>query len=191
MHSALDDAGPRAWGALAPGAKRERLLVAAERVFAEHGLEAPMPAVARAAGAGVGSLYRQFPSKEELVAALAERRLGVLEAELDAALAEPSARAALEAFVWRVLGDDARDDVAAQAVATAGAAASVRRSRERVWALLDRLVASAREQGDLRADATRRDVTMVIVAGRAVRQADPAAWRRMVEVALDGLRPRG
>ena len=63
---------------------------AAERVFAEHGLDAPMPAVARAAGAGVGSLYRQFASKDELVAALAERRLTRIGVRLEDALAQPA-----------------------------------------------------------------------------------------------------
>ncbi|HEU4973653.1 MAG TPA: TetR family transcriptional regulator [Baekduia sp.] len=182
---------PPAWAELDAAAKRERLLTAAAGVFTDHGLDAPMPAVARAAGAGVGSLYRQFPSKEELVAALAERRLVALEAELRSALRQPAAWAALEAFVWRVLGEDASDDVAAQAVATAGTLSPVRQARERVWALLDRLVDRAREQGDVRADASRRDVTMTIAAARAVRRLGPDDWRRMVQLALDGLRARG
>ena len=55
--------------------KRERLLGAAGRVFARDGLDAPMPTVAAEAGAGVASLYRQFPSKHELLAALVVRRL--------------------------------------------------------------------------------------------------------------------
>ena len=77
-----------------------------------------MPAIARAAGAGVGSVYRQFASKDELVAALAERRLATLQAALDDALAGDDAWAGLQAFVWRALGDDGSDDVAAQAIAS-------------------------------------------------------------------------
>src|SRR5271157_2549419 len=66
------------WSELSPEAKYERLLDAAGTVFARDGLQAPMPTVAAAAGAGVGSLYRQFPSKRELVAELVVRRLTLI-----------------------------------------------------------------------------------------------------------------
>jgi AcrR family transcriptional regulator len=191
MHSALKPPGLPAWAELDAAAKRDRLLAAAERVFAEGGLDAPMPAVARAAGAGVGSLYRQFASKDELVAALAERRLAWLETELDAELAERDAWAALQRFLWRALGDDASDDVAAQAISSASSSASVQAARARVQERIARLVAAAQAQGAVRADATRLDVTLVIVAARAVRKAQPAAWRRIVELAIDGLQRPG
>jgi AcrR family transcriptional regulator len=188
MHSAIDlPAGP-AWSALGADGKRDRLLAAAERVFAEGGLDAPMPAVARAAGASIGSLYRQFASKDDLVAALAERRLATLEAELDHALADAGAWAGLQAFLWRALGQDASDDVSAKAIASASSSAAVQQARERVHGRIEQLVTRAREQGDLRADATRLDVSLVIVAARSVRHLHPNAWRRMVELAIDGLR---
>ncbi len=63
------------WSGLSTEEKHERILCAAGRVFARDGLDATMPAVAAAAGAGVGSLYRQFPSKRDLLAALVIRRL--------------------------------------------------------------------------------------------------------------------
>ena len=49
---------------------RERILVAARDAFAEAGRDVQMPDVARAAGVGVGTLYRHFPAKEDLVRAL-------------------------------------------------------------------------------------------------------------------------
>jgi AcrR family transcriptional regulator len=64
------------WASLSAVAKHERLLCAAGHVFTTEGLDAPMPSVAAAAGAGVGSLYRQYPSKRDLLAALVARRLG-------------------------------------------------------------------------------------------------------------------
>jgi AcrR family transcriptional regulator len=191
VDSSPHSTAPPAWAELGATGKRERLLAAAERVFAERGLDAPMPAIARAAGAGVGSLYRQFASKEELVAALAERRLCQLEQRLDRALAEPDAWGALQDFLWHALGDDASDDVSAQAIATASSAEHVRRARERVQARVEALVARASEQGQLRPDATRLDVSLVIVAARSVRHLHPTAWRRMVELAIDGLRAPG
>ncbi len=68
------------WSDLDAAEKRLRLLRAAGEVFARDGLDAPMPAVAAAAGAGVGSVYRQFPSKHDLLAALVVERLKETEA---------------------------------------------------------------------------------------------------------------
>jgi AcrR family transcriptional regulator len=175
------------WSTLPADAKRERLLAAAERVYAESGLDAPMPAVARAAGAGVGSLYRQFPSKDELVAALAERRMLRISARLDAALAQEEAWPAIREVLDYILGDRAADDISAHAFAIAAADAPVREARRRVRSQLDQLVGRAREQGAVRADATRLDLTLVITSARATRHLGEAAWRRMVELALDGL----
>jgi AcrR family transcriptional regulator len=185
-------AATTAWADLDPAAKTDRLLAAAELVFSEHGLGAPMPEIARAAGAGVGSLYRQFASKDELIAALAARRLTVIEAAAGQALTEADAWAALEGFVWAVLGERGGDEVAAEAVvAAAGTLAAVRAQRERVFALIDALVARAREQGVIRPDATMLDVRLVIAGARSVKQMAPDAWRRMAELALAGLRPAG
>src|SRR3954454_7291750 len=63
------------WITLDADGKRLRLLEAAEAVFARDGLEAPVPSIAAAAGAGVGSVYRAFASKDEIVCALAVERL--------------------------------------------------------------------------------------------------------------------
>jgi AcrR family transcriptional regulator len=180
MHSAT----VQDWSTLDADAKRERLLAAAEGVFAEHGLDAPMPAVARAAGAGVGSLYRQFPSKDELVAALAERRLTRIGVLLDEALTRPRAWPALREVIEAIVADG---DVSAQAIASATAEPTVAQARQNIRSQLDELVARAQREGDLRADATRPDVTLVIASARATRHLGEAAWRRLVELALDGL----
>src|SRR6202035_2262707 len=54
---------------------RQRILAAAARVFTERGLDATLDEVARAAGVGVGTVYRRFPDKEALVAALFRERI--------------------------------------------------------------------------------------------------------------------
>ena len=54
---------------------RERILAAAREVFAQEGRGVQMPDVARAAGVGVGTLYRHFPAKEDLVRALVEDKV--------------------------------------------------------------------------------------------------------------------
>lgn len=190
MHSAPTSAAP-AWASLDAEGKRARLLDAAEDVFGARGFEAPMPDVARAAGAGVGSLYRQFPSKESLVAALAERRLRHLSRRLEAHAAADDAWGAVGAFVAEVLGDGAADPVSAQAVATTtddpGVADARRDVHRRMGALVDRAIAA----GDVRADATYRDVVIAVRSARAARSLGDGAWRRAVELTLDGLRAPG
>src|SRR5258706_8505106 len=88
---------PAQWSTLDAGSKRRRLLEAAEVVFARDGLDAPVPAIAAAAGAGIGSIYRAFACKQDIVAALAVERLAWFTREADAALAARDAGAALQA----------------------------------------------------------------------------------------------
>jgi AcrR family transcriptional regulator len=104
------------WSKLGPAAKRERLLSAAADVFATVGLDASMPAVAAKAGSGVASIYRQFPSKYELLAALVVRRLDQITEE--AAYAEATAGdrwSALEEMLWRIVERQAYDDFLGEA----------------------------------------------------------------------------
>ena len=79
LKQALTDAGHepgrREWSSLSGAEKRERLLAAAASVFSRQGLETPMSDVAGAVGAGVASVYRLYPSKYELYAALVVRRM--------------------------------------------------------------------------------------------------------------------
>ena len=53
---------------------REKVLAAARRQFADHGLDAQIDEIARDAGVGVGTVYRHFPNKEDLLQALADDR---------------------------------------------------------------------------------------------------------------------
>ncbi|RJF41199.1 TetR/AcrR family transcriptional regulator [Actinomyces sp. 2119] len=53
---------------------RERILVVAEQVFAREGLEAPMDVIAKGAGVGAGTLYRHFPTKQDLLSEILEAR---------------------------------------------------------------------------------------------------------------------
>ncbi len=60
---------------------REAVLTAAKELFAEQGLEAQMPDVAHAANVGVGTVYRHFPTKDHLIAALVSERFERLAAK--------------------------------------------------------------------------------------------------------------
>ncbi|HEY4451253.1 MAG TPA: TetR family transcriptional regulator [Solirubrobacteraceae bacterium] len=182
------------WSHLDQAAKRERLLQAAGEVFARDGLDAPMPAVAAAAGAGIGSVYRQFPSKQDLLAALVVQRLRETEAGADAALADSrvegsseGAWAALTGLLWRLAERQAADDVLGEAMATLSEHPAVQRELANAVQALERLLAAARAEGQLRTDATGLDLRLLFAATRAAAALEPQAWRRMLELGIDAL----
>lgn len=176
------------WASLDPAAKRERLLAAAAEVFRGEGLEASMPAVAAAAGAGVASVYRQFPSKHELLAALVVQKLERLGAEVDEARAQPGGRfEALVAMLWRVVERQGLDDFLGGVRRQFDGHPDVRIASARTYASLDRLIAECRAEGRLRADASSADIRLLLAATRAARRIDPAAWRRTLQLFLDAL----
>jgi AcrR family transcriptional regulator len=179
------------WTELDADAKRARLLEVSHEVFARDGIEAPMPALAAAAGIGVGSLYRQFPSKRELLAALLIERLEEVIVGAEAALASPAGPwAALTAFLWEHSEQAVADDVMAEALARLQVDPEVKRVRARSTAALQRLIDAAVEAGEMRKDATVLDVRLVFSAARAAEAVEAGAWRRALELGIDSLAAR-
>src|SRR5438552_15813627 len=76
MTAVTKESAPSATRALRSDARRNREAVigAAKKLFADQGLDAQMPDVARAAKVGVGTVYRHFPTKDDLIAAMADER---------------------------------------------------------------------------------------------------------------------
>jgi AcrR family transcriptional regulator len=176
------------WSALTAEDKRARLLHAAGEVFASEGLDAPMPAVAAAAGAGVGSVYRQFPSKRDLLAALVVERLQESQRGAEAALAGGEDRwSALTGLLWMLAERQAGDDVLGEAMATVSEHPAVTEALEATVVSLERLLAAARAEGRLRADATTLDLRLLFAATRAAGQLEEGSWRRMLELGIDAL----
>jgi AcrR family transcriptional regulator len=176
------------WSELTAEQKRARLLRAAGELFAREGLDAPMPAVAAAAGAGVGSVYRQFPAKRDLLAALVVERLRESEQEADAALAsDVEPWPALTGVLWALAERQAADDVLGEAMATVSEHPDVQEALAYTVAALERLLVQARAGGRLRPDATTLDLRLLFAATRAASQLGPDAWRRMLELGIDAL----
>jgi AcrR family transcriptional regulator len=179
------------WAALEPDAKRERLLNAAAALFASEGLEASMPAVAAAAGAGVASVYRQFPSKRELIAALVTRRLDQIADEAALAAASDGDRwSALVTMLWTIVERQSYDDFVGEARRTVADHPGVRRATRRTTRALEKLLAGARAEGRLREDATTLDLRLLFAATRAAKKVEPTAWRRTLELFIDSLERR-
>lgn len=174
------------WVQLDAAAKRERLLAAATDVFSRRGLDAPMSEVADAAGAGVASVYRIFPSKDELLAALVVRRQRRIEAAAREALARPGTRwDALVEMLTSLVGS--ADEFMSEARAAVADHPEVVAARSRAWAAMDEVLDAARTEGRLRADATMLDLRLTFASVRTARRLEPRGWERMLQLMIDAL----
>ncbi|MEV6612001.1 helix-turn-helix domain-containing protein [Kutzneria sp. NPDC051319] len=162
----------------------ERVLVAAAEVFAEHGLQGTVPDIAARAGVGKATVYRNYPTKDDLVAAVVRCHVEELERRTVAALAEPEAYQAFARYVVDLFATLAQHRLLADALA----AGTV--STDRILALQKELLAAAGE--NLRPDITVTDI--LVLVGGAVRQmlrldiVDEAAWRRYGEMVVAAFR---
>lgn len=180
---------PPPWSTLTGAEKRARALDVANELFAREGLDVSMPALADAIGVGVGTIYRQVGTKEELIAALVIERSRVLRARFLAALDAPDPwRALVEAAHETV--DDCIDDALTQTAWDEAAFASeaVRAARAEATDALARLVERARAAGALRDDATHEDLRLVFCALRELAGIGRASAHRLAELVLRGMR---
>lgn len=180
---------------------RQRLLSAAREVFGEQGLDATLHDVARRAGVGVGTAYRRFANKAELIDAILQEQVDELEASLRVALEEPDAWVAVSGYLERALAIQAADRAIAQILS--GYRISEERhdwQRDRLAPLVDELADRAVTAGAVRRDLTGTDliflqIGLVEIANVARRRADAIdrddvddLHRRYLGIALDGIR---
>jgi AcrR family transcriptional regulator len=171
---------------------RQAVIDAASKLFTEQGLDAQMPDVARAANVGVGTVYRHFPTKDQLIAAIASQHFHRMaeRGREDLELADP----------WEGISDFIRFAIQIQAddrglceimssrpelMDTAARAAGLPE-------LCDKLVKRAQQSGQLRSDLDWEDVPMIACGIGHITQGGPppsvGRWPRLVELILDGLR---
>lgn len=165
---------------------RARLIEAAAKAFREQGLDVSVNAIARAAGVNIATLYRHFPAKEDLVAAVIEQVLAPLAAARDAAL---GADRVLETF----LHESARGQAEQRGFADALLREGVREQlREGAYAIVAPVVERAHREGELRADFGARDLLLVlrmVSVLAASPRTTPAELERHLGVLLRGLAP--
>jgi AcrR family transcriptional regulator len=172
---------------------RERIIEAARRCFAEHGLDVGVEEIARSAGVGMGTLYRRFPTKASLVHAIFEERLDELQPVLDEALASEDPWEGLVALLVAVVAQQVEDHGFGQMVVLRfGPEAIPDDVRRRVLGPVEELIARAQLAGMVRPDLIPDDVPAIMrMAGAtAIGSGRTADWRRHVELLLDGLRAR-
>jgi AcrR family transcriptional regulator len=177
-------------------ARRNDLIVleAARDVFTAQGAGAPISAVAERAGVGMGTLYRRYGSKTELLQRLCVLAMDQALAAADDALAASDPWDGLAGYIRACveLRSGALASLAGQVETTEQMRATARRSVAR----LDEIVARAHRDGCLRPDVTALDISWLIeqFSRRAPDQVEPDeegnVRSRLVAIALDGLRAR-
>ncbi|GAA3448523.1 TetR/AcrR family transcriptional regulator [Dactylosporangium matsuzakiense] len=186
-----------AQGALRRDAERNRrqLVETAKVVFAERGLEAPLDEIARRAKVGNATLYRRFPSRGLLVAAVFEDALREVVAATERALAvsaEDPWAAFAEHLTFLCEVQAGSRAIADLLTATVSGVPELETLRGRAFRGLTALIDRARAAGVLRPDFQHEDVVPVLMAnaGLVERTAEsaPTAWRRQLGYTLAGLR---
>ncbi len=174
---------------------RERVLAAARRQFATHGLEAQVDDIAREADVGVGTVYRHFPTKEALLQALAADRFSRLAEWAREALQAPDAWEGFRDFLRRSAELGASDRLLSEAMAQQQAFQGAQREKDELMEATAALVERAKATGELRSDVTAQDIAMLMCGlGRAT---GPGAfdhamsWERYLEIVIAGLRTPG
>jgi AcrR family transcriptional regulator len=175
---------------------RDRLLAVADDVFARRGPGASTEDIARAAGVGIGTLFRHFPTKEALLAAVLVARLEQLAARAEELSAADDPGEAFAAFFRQVIADARTKLTLSEALASAGVdlTHTAADSKHAFNTALDRLLVRAQQAGAIRTDVGLADLLALIVGlSHAARQFGNQAEReaQIVHVVLDGLAARG
>ncbi|GAB3579517.1 TetR/AcrR family transcriptional regulator [Amycolatopsis endophytica] len=177
---------------------RDQIVAAAREVFAALGPDVPMEEIARAAGVGVGTLYRRFPDREALILAVARESFAQVLAAARAALAEePTAWDALLRLVGRTHPLQASVQLALVSERAREALKDdpeTGQFRDALLVELDRIVRAGQDEGTVRGDIGSGDVALLfsLVLRQPPVLHDPAlyAFERATALMLDGLRAR-
>ena len=173
---------------------RALLLTAAADEFAEHGLEASVADIARRAGVGKGTVFRHFPTKDDLIAAIVLDRVEDLRTVGERLLTADDPGAALLEFLIAA-GHQRQQRDLSFLMAAGELKPEVKQAQAALFQAIEDLVARARTAGAVRTDVTGTDVFLLMCAPNYVSgyvpDAPPDLWRRYLAIIFDGLRPEG
>jgi len=171
---------------------RAAVVRAAAVVFTEQGPDAGIDVIAARAGVGKATVYRSFPTKEDLVAAVATERLEWLADLTERSLDAPDPLAAMRE-VYRAAADTRARGMLVHGLGLDFNNAELVAAKARCAAAGEQLLRRAQADGLVRTDVTYDDVGVhfrgLMLALLADGEDDPAVWRRHADLALDILRP--
>jgi AcrR family transcriptional regulator len=168
---------------------RELVLDGAVRVFAERGMDAPLEEVAAAAGVGIATLYRRFPTRDDLLLGVADRKMDAYEGALREAQQIADPWQAFATYVERVCALQAADGRLADVLTMVfPSARPFEARRAALYTGYLALVNDAKAAGVLREDYSPEDLPMLLMANagvlRGTAETAPTAWKRLVAYLL-------
>jgi AcrR family transcriptional regulator len=171
---------------------RARVLEVAYETFAAEGLSVPIDEIARRAEVGAGTVYRHFPTKEDLFRAVVDSRIRHIIDQGRALLDHPGPGEALFAFLRSMVLDwGATDQGLVDALAGLGIDVdSVAPDADDAFrGLLGELLVAAQRAGTVRPDVDVPEIKALMVGCQAMHGYDQARAERVTDVVIDGLRP--
>ncbi len=173
---------------------RQKILTAAASLIAEHGLGVSHDQIARAAEVAVGTVYRRFPEKSDLIEALFSEEVDSVVASARAALEIADPWQALVTFMTEILHLQAENrGLSELSTGSTHGLALATHARTQIAPVVRELVSRAHKAGVVRSDVVEQDLGLVpIMIGAIIHRArgvDPELWRRALAIVLDGLRP--
>jgi AcrR family transcriptional regulator len=171
---------------------RARLISAATQAFAEKGADAPLEDIARRAGVGIGTLYRHFPNRLDLQAAVFRSQVSAVCAKGDALLETDPPETAFGAWVRALAAYLVTKRGLSRALIEAvGAESELITS---CWMAMrdttERLLVTGQQAGAIRPDVTATDVIKLVHGVAVSTEKDPDRADLMLSVMLDGLAAR-
>jgi AcrR family transcriptional regulator len=174
---------------------RERIVAAAMEVFAERGLEASTAEIAARAGVGEATLFRRFPTKDDLITAIIGVQFDEVAEFAESCLGEDDAWRGVERFLYGMAERAAVDHgIAGATKEKCVAAPTLTAERRRIIDLTSKLVRRAQKADALRDDIAGQDLMFLMSAVASLSdlpfpglRAD--LWKRYLGIFLDGLRP--
>src|SRR4051794_38182211 len=164
---------------------RDAIVAAARTVFAEQGLGAPLDEIARRAGVGNATLYRRFPTRDELVQSALREPMTEYVAAAEEALADSDPWAGFRDYLLRLFQLQARDRGLADLLVTTIRTpdGELEELRGTAFALTKQLITRAQDAGELRADFRHQDLPLLLMANAGLvehtQTAAPDSWRRV------------
>jgi AcrR family transcriptional regulator len=174
---------------------RERILEVAKSAFTRQGANASLEEIAKQAGVGTGTLYRHFPTRDELIEGVYRNEVEKLAAAAGRFAETMSPIDAVRAWMLLLVDYIAAKHIIAPALNTiAGGASRLHEgSRDLIQGALDGLVKRAKKSGDLRRDLDSSDLLRALIGASHV--GFGADWqqsaRRLVDILIAGSRPLG
>jgi AcrR family transcriptional regulator len=171
----------------------DAVMEAALELFAQRGVDVSIAEIAARAGVGKATVYRSFPTKDDLLDAVALRRIAWFQERMDVAGAEPDAWAAFESLVLDIAARMQRDQTLGAVLRPTYTRPAVKAAKDACLQPLEPLMRRAIEQGAMRADAEPLDLA-TIMAGYGYAMADerasPQRWLRFAQLMVDTFRAR-